>query len=430
MSISAEHYTREALVQEGQLWRQDLAVTQQRVIDALHCEPDPRLLYQTLAKIDEVYRDNFSPIKPPQREFAFMVHPRDPIDNDIQRQFPVFTPEYMSPEAIDGLFRDMPPMRLGEYNGLEDEDGRQVNGYIVSAPITVQGLYLNGRDGIVDARKKVIETARFAHDRLGTKVIGTGLTLAPISKFGTAIEKEITDLNVTTGHGATVYLVGETLKNGANAVGVDMKKSRLAVIGAAGAIGSSAAEYLASEVGHVTLIDVGPMVPRLESVATRLNGASVDISSDIHALTQADLIISATSNPEPFITRDNIKKGAVIVDDSQPVNMTEKEAQIAGALLLHPIAQLPKGVERDFDFSLPQRIAHIDDFSCAAEAMAIAQTRQYDSRTIGRLEDVEQVRRIANLLKQTGVKAAPMQSFGHIIPQSYIEYVRAFRNER
>lgn len=415
-------HTAEKLPVQPQPWTHELSSVRGKFLDRLQIPENDPVVIETLDRLNKVYFDYYLPSNYPPHEYAFIVHPRDPIENDIQRQFPAFCPDFLPSDTITEIFESLPPMILGEYTGLQNSQGKNINGWVISAPITVQGTFLNGREGMMAARHKALQTAQFAQKQLGVKIVGLGETLGSLTKFGISIEDAIPELKVTTGHAYTVQLVGQVLKKGASSLGLDMKDSTLAIVGAGGAIGSSAAQLLSSDVKKIILHDLGPQFSRIQNIASRIDNENFEITSDNNRLREADLIVAATTNPFPFITRECVKPGTIIVDDSQPVNMTREEAFASKALLLHPIAQIPDGVSRTFDFSLPD----LCDFSCAAEVMALASTGEYHMRTIGRLEDIDQVQNVTGLTQQTGITVAPLQSFGQLIPEDYIRSLQSY----
>lgn len=425
-------FSQESYERVDNSWQEKLSATERTIVDAAYLSKEDPRLKETLVRVRKAYFDYYSLSDAQDTipgSFAFIVHPRDPVEQDIARQFPAMRPDLMDEEQITPIFQSLPPFILGEYNGLKDVYGKPLSGYVLSAPITVKGSFNNTLEGLTNAKDKTIATAQFAREKLGVEIVGLGETLGTLSKFGTTIESKVDDVKATTGHAYTVYLVGETLMQGAKAVGMNTEDATLAVVGAGGAIGASAARLLENHVGRVILIDKAQQIQRVQKMAEEMENPNVTVTNALDAIVAADLVISATNDPEPFIKSEFVTPGTVIVDDSQPVNMSAKEAQEAGALLLHPIGKTPKGVHRSFDFSLPEGT----DFSCALEVMILAATDSqegYQNRTVGRLEDINKVRTIAALADSAGFGLAPLQSFGkEFLPQE-LERIKSIRKKK
>ena len=120
MALSQTEYKR--FLYEGAFektdtsWQKELSCTESAILHATRLkESDPRL-GTTLHRVRKAYYDYYLPHKVKDSHpgsFAFIVHPRDPIENDIARQFPAMTPDLMDEQMITPIFQSLPPFILG-----------------------------------------------------------------------------------------------------------------------------------------------------------------------------------------------------------------------------------------------------------------------------------------------------------------------------
>jgi len=79
---------------------------------------------------------------------------------------------------------------------------------------------------------------------------------------------------LTTGNSLTVGMGLLAIKQAARELGIDLRQSRLAVVGATGNIASTYAEMIAPQVGEVVLVGRDRASPRLAAVAAQVKRAA------------------------------------------------------------------------------------------------------------------------------------------------------------
>lgn len=357
--------------------------------------------------------------------FAFIIHPRDM--SDVLLQFPELSNlAGINPERVIKNFKQLEPFVVCNFlglRGLGDQAGKQLPGFLVCAPFMPFGPKEISSE-LEPAKQKVIDAARFAKEEFGVKIVGLGEFTAFLTHSGRDIEKRIPGLYATTGHAYTTYLIGETLSEAARKVDADLRKSTLAIVGAAGSIGLTCAQMFKDRVRKlITITHHAETSERLGELNGALgeNNDRVFRTGDFRALKEADFIICATTTPEPIIHAGHLKPGTIIIDDSQPPNILREEARAAQSVVLHVVARTP-GIQRDFDYGLPAGC----DWACAAEVMAVAATSQWEERTRGPVR-VENMERMGRLCREVGFRLAPLQSFGRYISEEKFGMLREAR---
>jgi hypothetical protein len=301
-------------------------------------------------------------------------------------------------------------------------DGR---GYMICAPI-FSDMITDVEDpaeqlSIID--KVINDTASFAKEKIGISVIGLGAILPRLTDMGNMIK--VPALHTTTGHGGTLWLIGETLKK-ANDMGlIRGGLGKIGVIGA-GAIGSSTAELLLAQYPGLDLTISDNKPHRLSGVLADLSGKYPDANirgtlDNAELLTASPAVVSAITSRLDLHSealRGVDLDGKFIIDDSQPGCFNPEDLEARGAVLAWPIGHdgTASGLltREWFDYRGTGPATRSDVWGCEAEGAAIALTRRYNS-SINSLVTPEQAQEIGRLCALVGVTVADLQRMGHVI---------------
>jgi len=213
-------------------------------------------------------------------------------------------------------------------------------------------------------------------------------------------------------------------------MGIDLKKARLAVIGATGSIGIVCARLLAPAVGSMTLVARDEV--KLENTAHLIYSESsvlCDIDTDPRrAVRQADIVIAASGSAEELLQPEDLKTGAVVCDVARPRDVAKAVAEQRDDVLVIEggLVQVPGGWEGDFSFGLPKGIV----FACMAETMLLALERRYECFTLGRSIQVEQVREIDWLAQKHGFQLASFRSFERSLSNEQVQEIKRRAEEK
>jgi predicted amino acid dehydrogenase len=109
----------------------------------------------------------------------------------------------------------------------------------------------------------------------------------------------------------------EAMKQAARDSGIELRQSRLAVLGATGNIGATLALMMAPQVESTLLIVRDAQSPRVKSMIEEIGRVTskLEITDDLHALRKCNLIAAASNSPEPLIYAEHLSNEPVIVCD-------------------------------------------------------------------------------------------------------------------
>ena len=363
---------------------------------------------------------NGQPSKNYNSIFAVPTRPGD--GSEVNDFVPILSQEFgVDADTRQYVVDSLAPSIIEEYKG----DGVS-NGAILYVPLN--WTTLNKAEQLRWNRTNIDAAANFSRQKLRARVMGLGAILPLFSSFGRSISEE--GLTTTTGHGGTVYLVVETLRDVIN------KKSELSetvktigVIGAAGSIGSSSVETILQDFdGYaVNMSDTNEL--KLDNLASQANWSDRThaFRSNIEVLTSSDVIISAVTTKidldvvDPDLALD--LGGKTIIDDSQPGCFNREQVEARGGKLVWVVGQdtsLEHKLQRVGNYTYGQAAglyqAQGDENSavwgCEAEAGVIGMSDRLDLAIRGQVDHAHVVA-LGGLLRAFDIRvASPLQSSG------------------
>ncbi|MCM8779486.1 MAG: hypothetical protein NC834_06890 [Candidatus Omnitrophica bacterium] len=232
-----------------------------------------------------------------------------------------------------------------------------IKGYIIICPLTPKQML---RDPGL-ARKKIYLSAKFA-EQLGAEVIGLGAFTSILTHDGKDLLGKIR-CNITTGNTYAAVLAVQYIIWIVRIAGIDVKDIKVGIIGAAGSVGSGCAKFLAPKVKKLILIDIN--LKALEFLTQELKGDLIR-SNDVSKVKEADFIVTATNTPGAVLMPQHISAGSVIIDASQPKNVSDEiiRKRQDALVISSGIAEI-EGVNYDFDLGLRKN----EVFACLGELL-------------------------------------------------------------
>lgn len=352
-------------------------------------------------------------------DFVFLVHAR--VLEDAYLQFPIL--RVLPRDWVVWILQHLWPV-VGPEITIEGSD---LKGRTVFVSLTVEMMledYNLARERIQEA----VDTSR----RLGAKYLGPGALLPSLTGLGRSLRGN--GMVISTGHTATSLLGSQQLLAALSRVGVAPRMATVAVAGV-GSIGQAVTRQLAGRVHELILVDLGSKSGRLGRLKTEIEGLTrtqVTVHTvegptkerDYAVLKQADGVFTATSEPISWLKASMLKPGAVVVDDSQPLAMSEQEAAKHGGIVLQVLAKMP-GVDCHFWFD--RGVGRRYQYTCLAETVALA---QHGNGTIGVVGPVTSgaTERIGWLLAEAGYDKLVFVSFGRKVTVG--EWIRAVQARR
>lgn len=343
-----------------------------------------------------------------RKGFAFIVQPRD--FGDVYRTTSFFN--LLPKTMVEWILTWLWPVTIAEISGLKNKNGEEVTGWIIACPLTARQMMENRET----ASRRVFQAALLA-ERRGAKNIGLGGLTGSVTRGGLDLVGKI-KAGITTGRAYTAFNVSEYLFDVLREYSYDTGEVKVAIVGAAGGVGSSSAILLASRgIKHLILIDLDRKFHLLDPVIkelARFPDVNVETSSQIRDVRSADIIVTATNAPEAIIRSDDLRPGAIVIDDAQPSDIAPevfKERQDviiieAGVIETH-------GINYNFNFHLAARD---HTYACLAEVMALSYLGWEDHYSIGRVE-ISKIYQIAEVSKELGFRLAPWQNFSKFIEE-------------
>lgn len=331
--------------------------------------------------------------------FAFVIHPLDP-KQDVARRYP-FLARMLPMPLIRWLARRWPPLLLSNVVGVRSRlNDRRSEGWLLACPLTASQMLQLPPQIVYD---RIVKTGRLAQ-RQGARILGLGAFTSVVGDGGVTIAQRL-NMPVTTGNSLTVGLAVEALKEASDRRGLVMDTATAAVVGASGSIGLASAETLAPLVEKLILVgrrEIWLSQARAEVEAA--GAAEVRVSTDVDAVVEADLVLSATSASRPILHPRHLKARALVCDVALPPDVAPEVRQerqdvqvISGG-----VVEVPGDVDFGFDFGL--KAGHA--YACMAEVMVLALERRYESYSLGQRVYPEKAREITRLARHHGFRLA------------------------
>ncbi|HWG85630.1 MAG TPA: glycerol-3-phosphate acyltransferase [Deinococcales bacterium] len=327
--------------------------------------------------------------RPDEAVAAFIIHPLNPNDLWKTPRFgwlrPLVERGLLPMRLVTSFASLLRPMKIGELRAIRTLDGKEILCHLLSAPLMPEVF----KEKPELAVRRAIQGARLASE-LGASTFGLGAFFGTVGRKGQDVQAAVPEIHVTNG-GA--YTAG-TVRAAVPAIvehfkerGVDTRELTAAVVGANGVVAFGMARAIAREVGHVILIGRDP--ERLERSRATLErafpGTRFTASLDPHDCRHADLVFTATSDPNPVVYAKDVKPGAWIYDEGRPADVDE------GVLAVPGVRLIPGGVVRP-----PGNMTGTLEWArgslgfgdgrvpaCLAETLIIASNEAWDRASLG-----------------------------------------------
>lgn len=351
------------------------------------------------------------------KKIGFLVHPRD--RNDFIRKFPFF--RYLPTSVVDFATMHFPPVVVSPITGLRNKQGDSIDGYIIAITMTAHQM-TNDREGAI---RQIRRAVRYA-ERKGVGIMGFGAMTASFTQGGKILTEDVEKLGITTGRAYTAKTVTDYAKQAIADFSLPLDRMQLAVVGAAGSIGSSCTKILAQYgVRRFILVDLERKRETIQSLTDYIESIHpenvVTITHQIPDIRSADMIIAATSSPEIVIGPDDLAPGAIILNDAQPSDVSpEVIVQRDDVLVVEAGVIRTPGVRCNFNLGL---VAKDETFCCLGEALILAHDGHFAHYALGEL-DLDLITDISERGKKLGFTITPYQYQGRYVTEARLNCVR------
>jgi predicted amino acid dehydrogenase len=348
-------------------------------------------------------------------KFAFIIHPI--VLEDITSRI---KPLKLLPGAMaEGVARHLPVFKASEINGVHSPYG-ETEGWFIACPLTSRQMLGLPIDYVT---RRIIEAGKVA-EKLGADIVGLGAMTSVVGDAGITIANSL-NIAVTSGNSYTVFTALEGARQAAEFMGINLSQAEVAVVGAAGSIGSVCARIMAPQAGGLTLVaKERHHLERIEHQILNDTGVVPRLTTDIRdALQNADVVVTVTSAVDTVIEPSYLKTGAVVCDVARPRDVSRQVAMARPDVLVIEggVVDVPGDVEFHYNFGFPPKTA----YACMAETMILAMENRAENFSLGRELTVKQVQEIGTLGHKHGFKLAGWRSFERALSPSDLEKVRS-----
>ncbi len=354
-----------------------------------------RIMDQTEPRVGEVH--HVTGERDDQIVAAFIIHPLTMDDYFIPGRLAwlegFYRQGWLKTAWLERLGRLIRPFKIGELRGIYTSDGQEIHCHLLTAPLLPQVF----KDDPEFCKHRAIQAARLASE-LGASTIGLGGFWGTIGKKGLEVQAAVPQIHVTNGGAYTAgsirAAVPEILAHW-RARGADSSQLTAAVVGANGVVAFGMARMVAAEVGKVILI--GRDLERLEKSKATLQRAYpktvFETSLEPHRCLEADLIFSATSDPNPVIFGEDVKPGAWIYDEGRPADADESVLGVPGVRLIPGgVVQPPGGMYDTYGWATGLlKFGSGNVPACLAESLIIAANECWDRVSLGDTTKTENI---------------------------------------
>lgn len=198
---------------------------------------------------------------------------------------------------------------------------RDTSGYIIALNLTARQVMESSREKI---RNKILNAILFAQEDLGIDLIQLGALTTSVTEGGKWIinQSEYKGF-INHGDSYTAAVTCQAVMKASKLFNIEPSESTLAIVGAYGIIGEAVSQILVPKFSHSVLI--GRRKEKFVELEKKLKEKFVTTTN--LKTEEADVIISATSHPTALLKSENIKKNAIIIDVSQPPNLSKEVCQ-------------------------------------------------------------------------------------------------------
>lgn len=315
---------------------------------------------------------------------AFMIHPMTLENFWSARRFawmkPLVERGLISEGSVRQLAAQLRPMKVGELHGIKTNEGKEIRCYLLSSPL-LPDVFSSDPEL---ATRRAIEGARLARE-LGAEVFGLGAFWSVVGNKGVDVQAAVPEITITNGGAYTSGTIKAAIPGilrHFGETGRDLRQATAGIVGANGVVAFGIARTIAPQVGKVIMIGRDP--ERLERSASALRRAAKDTeivtTTSYDTLKEADLIFSATSDPNPVIFAQHVKPGTWIFDEGRPADADESVLEVPGVRLIPGgVVRPPGGMTSNIDLQFGEGAVP----ACLAETLIIAATGEHHRKSLG-----------------------------------------------
>jgi acetylornithine/succinyldiaminopimelate/putrescine aminotransferase/predicted amino acid dehydrogenase len=399
-------------------------------------------------------------LPPLPTKVGFLVHFVD------ESQLEVLEPSFAGASAAERerFIRALGPVaRPIALNSTEitSRSGKRISFNLIAVPLTSRQMVESLRNPEASPASDLVRDAASLAKEMGCEVLGLGQYTSIVTKNGLALSNP--GLAITTGNSLTVAMTLRAILKAARMRGLDPGDTSLAVVGAAGNIGSAYAALAARWFAPLTLVgsprpgsrerleavrvqiiqdlygalaQEGAAIPAGRGVARRLRELPfvrrllgeradpeaaframasagivdelVSVTTDLSSIQTAKVIVAVSNSPDKVIRSEMVQEGGILCDVSVPCSTDQELIEKRRDVLFFTggVVRLPKG-ERIEAPAFPLPPGHV--FACMAETMVMGLSGIRESVSCGAV-DLTKIRLVETLARHHGFSLAALRT--------------------
>ncbi len=254
----------------------------------------------------------------------------------------------------------------------------------------------------------ILDACLYAENHLDADVIQLGGLTTSVTSGGVWVAEQ-KELNSFVSHGDS-YTAAVTCQNVLKALQLldkNPQDTTLAIIGAYGIIGEAVSQILVPQFKQSILI--GRREEKLKELSSKITG---DFRTTVELDTKdADVVVTATSHPTSLLNSEHLKKDAIVVDVSQPPNLSPEVCSMRPDILRVDggFVDTPESVNVPL---MPQGKI----FACIAEVIMQAMENDKENH-VGSI-DLKHLHNTERWAKKHGFVLSELTNFGRPITES------------
>lgn len=238
----------------------------------------------------------------------------------------------------------------------------KTDGYVVSIALTPEQMMNLPKERV---RKIILHAIIYIQNKLKCDLVMLGALTAPVTAAGVWLRQQPgLKLRITTGNTFTVAVAIQEVKKAMELAEMDKSSITMAVVGAAGVIGSGISTYFNEH--NYNLILVEKSIDRFSRLKPQLKGNNCHLTDKLIDINNADIVIAATAHPDALIGSQHLKHGAIVVDVAEPPDVVA-DINKARPDVIHIDGGRVKWqtIDLGVDVGLPERVG----FACITEGI-------------------------------------------------------------
>jgi len=344
--------------------------------------------------------------------FVFIVHPLG--FKDASKKYPLA--DKLPEGFIDIWTRYYWPIVGSEITGFKTKRNEEVNGWIIICPLTPRQMMRNQPL----ARRKILQSVKLA-EKLGAKIVGLGAFTSILTHDGADLIGKV-KAGLTTGNAYATALLMRNVVKIAEKIGIELKDASVAIVGAAGSVGSACTRILSKKVRQLILIDIDREA--LESLIVTLDSQrNLKCYSEVDGCLPADIVIAVSSAIGAIITPSHLSSGTIVIDGSQPKNVSKEVIQSRNDVLV-----IESGLAKisSINHKLDIGIRKGEVYACLGEVLVLTWKGWDGNYSIGKV-DPHHVHELLEEEKKVGLSLADFRNSKGNVTDKDIEHFKSYR---